>query len=76
MKTIRQWLEILPDSIKESAINNAMKHNKAHDDEMGEALIDIITTDSFSRALYGAFCFGGTDEGFKYWDKIANEYNY
>lgn len=73
-RTIREWFEILPEEIRELAIENAMEYNKLHDEARGEAIIDVIKEDSLFEAITSSFVFSGTKQGHDYWSKIRNEY--
>lgn len=58
MKTIRDWLEELPEPYKTQAIDNAPENNlKCQDDSLHEALA-------------GAFFWSYTKEGYDYWDNL------
>lgn len=69
-------MDVLPDSIKEVAIRHAMERNKEHDKEIGKILIDVVERNSFEEALYSAFVFMDTEEGYDYWKRISVEYNF
>lgn len=62
--TIREWFEVLPDDIRELAIENAAK----------DSIIDI-QKDSFHDALSSAFIFASTKQGHNYWMEIAEKYH-
>jgi hypothetical protein len=58
MKTIRQHLETLPEPIRSKAMRNLIS---------GEDVRPSIRT-----ALFAAFPWGGTPEGFDFWDEVAH----
>lgn len=66
MKTIKEWFNLLPNSIKELAIKNCISCQ-------GEEFLNTYKTSSLADALYNAFTFSETEQGFSYWDKIAIE---
>ncbi len=55
MKTIKQWLETLPNPIKEKALANLIKDREDKEEE------------NLSDALYEAFYWSKADEGYNYW---------
>jgi len=63
MKTIREWLNELPEKERARAFNNV-------NPEMLEA-----TYPSMHAALHRAFVWADSKEKHEYWNKIANQYN-
>lgn len=60
MKTIREWLEELPEPYRSQALENM---------DIEDADIEH---DNFERALCGAFLWMDSPEGWDYWNKIRN----
>lgn len=71
-KTIREWLNELPEGIREKAINNTLANYKKFDEDNNASFIDDATEDNMTSALYSAFIFGKTPEGFSYWNSICH----
>lgn len=65
MKTIKEWLEELPEPYRSQALKNVHKHLLTAKDE------------SLSEALNGAFTWKNTPQGHDYWmdlrDKLKHE---
>jgi hypothetical protein len=59
MKTIQEWLNELPEDVRDKAIANTDKD-----------LLEINLYNRLSHALEGAFVWALTPEGWDYWDKI------
>jgi len=55
-KEIREWLEELPDGYRELAIKNC---------DYGGLLVDKL-----SDAILDAFLWGGSPEGFEFWNDV------
>lgn len=64
MKTIREWLETLPDGIRERAIKNA---EDSKWDVLGQC------DDSLSQALRGAFIWSDTKENHAFWSEVDDK---
>ena len=66
MKTIRQWLNELPEHLRDRAIRNAV---------LQEYAIGIIDLNHQTRDVYeaiaSAFVWSHTPEGFDYWSDAA-----
>jgi hypothetical protein len=60
--TIYEWLQQLPEPIKDKAIRNLYDENKD------------LRRESLADAIYCAFVFEYTPEGHNYWVEIANQY--
>lgn len=75
IKTAREWFETLPDSIKELAIKNAMKHNLGHDTITKTVFIDVIKKETLTDALTCSFVFSATEEGRDYWIDVLRKYD-
>ena len=58
MKTIKEWLNDLPEEVREKALRNARKDS-----------LDVKRI-SFKKALAGAFIWYKSPEGHKYWNEI------
>lgn len=67
MKTIKEWLNELPESIRREAFNNEPKH------------ISTVVWETPSTSMYdaimGAFVWKDTLQGHDYWARIAESYN-
>lgn len=61
MKTVREWLNELPDGYRERAIANCQNPN--------------AETGSLREALFGAFAWWDSKEGYEFWDKVCNHNN-
>lgn len=61
-RKIKEWLEELPQPQRFEAINNCINENGAEHLE--------IKVDSLNRAIYNAFRWDETDEGFDYWCRL------
>jgi hypothetical protein len=57
-KTIKQWLQELPDGIRERALANCDAPDAVHD--------------SMHNALISAFRWSGSEEGYTFWHEAAN----
>lgn len=62
MKTIREWLEELPEPYRTQAIDNTMER------ELSQA------EPSMHEAILGAFVWEETIEGFYYWAKLHHKF--
>lgn len=60
--TIYEWLQQLPEPIKDKAIRNLYDESKD------------LRRESLADALFCAFIFEDTPEGHNYWVEIANQY--
>ena len=60
-KTIREWLEELPDGYRERALENY--------DHMYDSVYPI---DGLSDAILDAFLWGGSPEGFEFWNDVID----
>lgn len=67
MKTIINWFELLPESIKTEAINNSLTQNRVN--------INTKEVDTLKDALNEAFTWGDTSEGELYWISIHTQLN-
>lgn len=74
-RTIREWMNELPSDIRRAAIKNAMTAHAEINKITGKILIDSSKKDSFAEALFAAFVFSATPEGFKFWNDIAVKYS-
>lgn len=63
MKTIKQWIETLPEPYRSEAIENVREQNN-------ENLINF-TENSLALAVYGAFNIHLTKQGWSYWHRVA-----
>ncbi len=61
MKTIKEWLEALPDGYRERALKNL-------DVQKAQCL-----KDGFENAIYAAFFWGESEEGHAFWNEVAHE---
>lgn len=68
MKTIREWLEELPEPYRSQALENAMKYNPTDIDKT--PIYQTLTC-----ALRESFIWGQTEQGYKYWSDIENTLN-
>ncbi len=62
-KTIREWLEELPEPYRAKALSNFAKEEKDRQEN---------TASSLGIALAGAFAWGKTSEGWEYWNDLCN----
>ena len=62
MKTIREWLNELPEPIRSRAIRNTENES--------DTLLDTITDVNFKNALWVAFIWSNTPEGHNYWGSV------
>lgn len=70
MKTIKEWLETLPEGIRERALRNYEAEKEPH---FIKARRDHYET--LREAMYdGSFIWDDTKEGFKFWERVAKEY--
>jgi hypothetical protein len=65
MKTIENWLYVLPDVYRELALAAAKKQGGKH--------IKYIKTSSLTGALNIAFRWSFTDEGSEFWNALTDE---
>lgn len=65
MKTVKQWLEELPEPIRTQAFENNRLQDRVYSLE--------VKVPSLSSAILLAFKWHGTDEGHHYWDNITND---
>ena len=63
MKTIKEWLEELPEPYRTQAINNTSEQNS------------LKLKSSLSDAIYSAFAWSKTPEGLQYWLDFKNTLN-
>lgn len=63
MKTIREWLETLPDDIRDRALANVNA-------QRAELHMDLVEP-SLSEAVHGAFSWLLTPEGCDYWFNVS-----
>jgi len=66
MKTIRQWLQLLPEPFRSQAMRNAERY---HSDRYW-VLIDEIKFDNQAAGLFSAFSFSKSPEGYEYWERV------
>ena len=59
-KSVKEWLEELPEEIRDKAISNTK----------AALLEENAKDDSLKGAIAGAFIWGETPEGHKYWQEI------
>lgn len=69
MKTRLQYFNNLPDEVKQKAISNMQN---AQGINANDFLIQKC--ESLEEAIYGAFIFFNTAEGFNYWQNISIKY--
>lgn len=67
-KTVREWLETLPEPYRTQAIENTRTLNG----EAGEDIFNALDTEA-SSALHGAFVWSDSHQGFKYWNNLDNK---
>jgi hypothetical protein len=65
-RTIGEWLDFLPPSLKEKAVNYILDQ---HPDN-GAAILHTQTS-SFYKAIQGALLWDKTTEGAAYWQRVA-----
>ncbi len=65
-RTIGEWLDFLPPSLKEKAVNYILDQ---HPDN-GAAILHTQTS-SFYKAILGALLWDKTTEGAAYWQRVA-----
>ena len=65
MKTIREWLEELPEPYRTQAIYNVI-----HDDDPVD-LDSEFFTDNVAEVICSTFVWSGTEQGIDYWSDIA-----
>lgn len=70
MKTVKQWLEELPEPIRTQAFENVEKQNR------GDVLKNVLYHEFnlFKRALNTAFIWGNSNEGYEFWNKVSLSY--
>jgi hypothetical protein len=61
-KTVKQWLEELPEEIRDQAISNT-KPTLLEQDAIAESLREAIS---------GAFIWDDSPQGHKYWEEVFN----
>jgi len=59
-KSVKEWLEELPEEIRDKAISNTK----------AALLEEVAVAKSLKEAVLGAFIWGETPEGHKYWQEI------
>ena len=64
-KTIKEWLEELPDGYRERALSYT-----------NEDILDVSYIDSIVDALNAAFTWGNTREGHKFWLEVYEHYGH
>lgn len=65
MKTIKEWLEELPEPYRTQAIDNMNQATERHG-----LRVDLIEEESLSKALCGAFSWALSKEGASYWSYL------
>ena len=65
-RTIGEWLDFLPPSLKEKAVNYILDQHP----ENGAEILQT-TTSSFYKAIQGALLWDKTKEGTAYWQRVA-----
>lgn len=65
MKTIKDWLQELPEDIKEKALLNYSTEDPSKEDD---------NYDLMSEALFCAFVWSGTPEGHDFWENLYHSY--
>lgn len=66
MKTMRQWLQLLPEPFRTQALTNAEHYNG----DPYWILIDELKYENQADALYSAFPFTNAPEGYDYWERV------
>ena len=69
-KTVKEWLNELPLEHRSKAITNLNIYNAGQEGD--EALTESLTRPSQIAALYSAFEWEHTPEGFEYWSRVAS----
>lgn len=67
MKTIKEWLEELPEPYRTQAL-------ELYDTYWGDK--DVPKTVSLPEALRGAFVWGNTTQGYEYWSSLYKKLQY
>ncbi len=65
-RTIGEWLDFLPPSLKEKSVNYILDQHP----ENGAEILNTTTT-SFFKAIQGALLWDKTTEGTAYWQRLA-----